>query len=178
MRGAVMSGEFEDEYSATIDESLTKTDDLRESSDALLNDTIAALAPAQPLCLGETSTVHDAVRTMLAHRQAGVLITDGQGRLAGIFTERDVLTRVVAKGLDPAATPLSRVMTPNPDTISPDKPFGHALIMMYDHGYRHMPVVDGGKPVGIVSMRDAAPPELKDLEVDVKQREHISEILG
>ena len=100
MRGAVMSGEFEDEYSATIDESLTKTDDLRESSDALLNDTIAALAPAQPLCLGETSTVHDAVRTMLAHRQAGVLITDGQGRLAGIFTERDVLTRVVGRDLD------------------------------------------------------------------------------
>ncbi len=56
-----MSGEFEDEYSATIDESLTKTDDLRDSSDALLNDTIAVLAPAQPLCLGETATVHDAV---------------------------------------------------------------------------------------------------------------------
>ncbi len=54
MRGAVMSGEFEDEYSATIDESLTKTDDLRESSDALLNDTIAVLAPAEPLCLGES----------------------------------------------------------------------------------------------------------------------------
>ena len=125
----------------------------------------------------ESATVAEAARLM-AEANVGALLVVEKHHLRGIFTERDVLTRVVAKGLDPAATPLSRVMTPNPDTISPDKPFGHALIMMYDHGYRHMPVVDGGKPVGIVSMRDAAPPELKDLEVDVKQRERISEILG
>jgi CBS domain-containing protein len=99
-------------------------------------------------------------------------------KLAGIFTERDALNRVLAEGLDPAKTHLSRVMTKDPDTISSDKPFGHALIAMYDHGYRHMPVVEDGKPVGIVSMRDAQPPELKDLEVDVEQREHIREILG
>ena len=65
-----MSGEFEDEYSATID------DDLRETRGALLNDTIAVLSPAEPICLSETATVHEAVQTMLARRQAGVLVTD------------------------------------------------------------------------------------------------------
>jgi CBS domain-containing protein len=124
----------------------------------------------------ESASVAAAARLM-ADANVGALLVVEKDHLKGIFTERDVLTRVVAKGLDPATTPLSRVMTANPDTISPDKPFGQALIMMYDHGYRHMPVVDGGKPIGIVSMRDAAPPELKDLEVDVEQREHISEVL-
>ena len=95
-----MGGEFEDEYSATIDDDLRKTDELREASGPLLNDTIAVLSPAEPICFAETSTVHDAVRTMLARRQAGVLVTDAQGRLVGIFTERDVLTRVVGRDLD------------------------------------------------------------------------------
>ena len=122
-------------------------------------------------------SVAEAARLMTEARVGAILVVD-RDRLSGIFTERDALTRVLAKGLDPASTRLSIVMTPNPDTISPDKPFGHALIMMYDHGYRHMPVIEHGKPVGIVSMRDAAPPELKDLEVDIQQREHISEILG
>src|SRR5262245_63109568 len=93
-----MSGEFEDEYSATIDDDLRKSpDDVRAAGGALLNDTIAVLSPAEPLCLPASATVHDAVRTMLAHRQAGVLVVDGEGRLAGIFTERDVLTRVVGQ---------------------------------------------------------------------------------
>ena len=107
-----MSGEFEDEYSATIDDDLRKTpDNLRESSDALLNDTIAVLSPAEPICLPETATVHDAVRTMLAYRQAGVLVTSDEGRLVGIFTERDVLTRVVGRDLDAHKTRLGEVMT-------------------------------------------------------------------
>ena len=125
----------------------------------------------------EETTVAEAARMMKDAKVGAILILKKE-RLAGIFTERDALTRVLAEGLDPKRTPMSRVMTPNPDTISPDKPFGHALIMMYDHGYRHMPVMEDGKPVGIVSMRDAAPPELHELEVDVRQREHINEILG
>ena len=124
----------------------------------------------------ERTTVAEAARTMKEFKVGAILVLKG-GALAGIFTERDALNRVLAEGRDPAKTPLVRVMTANPDTISPDKPFGQALIMMYDHGYRHMPVVENGKPVGIVSMRDAAPPELHDLEVDIEQREHISEVL-
>ena len=118
-----------------------------------------------------------AARLMKEARVGALLVMDGD-RLTGIFTERDALNRVLAEGLDPARTLLSEVMTHDPDTISSDRPFGHALIMMYDHGYRHMPVVEDGKAVGIVSMRDAAPPELKELEVDIERREHIREILA
>ena len=125
----------------------------------------------------ESTTVADPARQMKEARVGALLVMDGD-KLVGIFTERDALNRVLAEALDPARTRLGQVMTRDPDTISSDKPFGHALIMMYDHGYRHMPVVEDGKAVGIVSMRDAAPPELKDLEVDLEQREHIREILG
>jgi|SRR5688572_15410991 len=124
----------------------------------------------------ERTTVAEAARTMKEFKVGAILVLK-DGKLCGIFTERDALTRVLAEGRDPAKTPLARVMTPNPDTIAPDQPFGQALIQMYDHGYRHMPVVENGKPIGIVSMRDAVPPELHELEVDIEQREHISEIL-
>src|SRR5262249_61968212 len=111
-----MSGEFEDEYSATIDDDLQKPPaDLRDAGGALLNDTIAVLSPAEPLCLSASATVHDAVQTMLAHRQAGVLVIDGEGRLAGVFTERDVLTRVVGRDRDARQTPLGEGMTANPE---------------------------------------------------------------
>ena len=125
----------------------------------------------------ENTTVAEAARLMNdAH--VGAILVLRKEKLVGIFTERDALTRVLAVGLDPLHTKLSQVMTPKPDSIAPDKPFGHALIMMFEHGYRHMPVVENGKPVGVVSMRDARPPELNELEIDLKDRAHIAEILG
>jgi CBS domain-containing protein len=150
-----MSGEFEDEYSATIDDDLRKTDDQSEASGALLNDTIAMLSPAEPICLSETSTVHDAVQTMLARRQAGVLVTDAQGHLAGIFTERDVLTRVVGKDLDARRTPLSAVMTRNPEALTARDRVAYAVHCMSVAGYRTIPLVDPeGRPIGIVTVSD------------------------
>src|SRR5262249_60143579 len=105
-----MSGEFEDESSATIDDALQKPPaDLRDASGALLNDTIAVLSPAEPLCLSASATVHDAVQTMLAHRQAGVLVVDGEGRLAGSFTERDGATRGGGPRPQAPQTPLGGV---------------------------------------------------------------------
>ena len=125
----------------------------------------------------ETTTVAEAARMMNDARVGAILVLRKE-RLVGIFTERDALTRVLAVGRDPLHTKLSQVMTAKPDSMDPDKPFGHALIAMYERGYRHMPVVENGKAVGVVSMRDARPPELYDLETDLKDREHIAEILG
>ena len=125
----------------------------------------------------ESTTVAEAARLMKEARVGAILVLR-KDRLVGIFTERDALNRVLAVGLDPLHTRLSPVMTAKPDSMGPDKPFGHALIAMYERGYRHMPVVENGKPVGVVSMRDARPPELYDLETDLKDREHIAEILG
>jgi len=115
----------------------------------------------------EATSVAEAARLMTEARVGAILVLNKDG-LAGIFTERDALTRVLAPGLDPETTPLGRVMTADPDTITPNRPFGEALIMMYDHGYRHVPVVEDDVPVGIVSMRDTAPPKLEDLEAAIK----------
>jgi len=150
-----MSGEFEDEYSATIDDSLREIDALRETGSSLLNDTIAVLSPAEPICLAETATVHEAVQTMLARRQAGVLITDAARRLAGIFTERDVLTRVVGKGLDARRTSLADVMTPNPEALTASDSVAYAVHCMSVAGYRTIPLVDPeGRPIGVVTVSD------------------------
>jgi len=150
-----MSGEFEDEYSATIDDSLRETGDLDETRDALLNDTIAVLSPAEPICLPETATVHEAVQAMLTRRQAGVLITDAAGRLTGIFTERDVLTRVVGKGLDAQRASLAGVMTRNPEALTVRDRVAYAVHSMSVAGYRTIPLVDPeGHPIGVVTVSD------------------------
>ena len=147
-----MRGEFEDEYSATIDDDLTETDDLRG---ALLNDTIAVLSPAEQICLAEVATVHEAVQTMLARRQAGVLVTDAMGRLTGIFTERDVLTRVVGKDLDARRTALAGVMTRNPEALTARDRVAYAVNRMSVAGYRTIPLVDlEGRPIGVVTVSD------------------------
>jgi len=123
-------------------------------------------------------TVAEATRLM-KHRQLGaVMIVQNDGRLAGIFTERDAVFRVLAEGRDPNATSLAEVMTPHPQTIAPDKPFSYALLMMYEGGFRHVPVVEHGKPIGMVSARDALSPELQEFESEIQRRIRIGEILG
>src|SRR5205807_1300218 len=70
------------------------------------------------------------------------------------------------------------VMKPNPSTISPDRPFGHALHLMYEGEFRHVPVVENGQTLGIVSARDALGPDLKQFVADLDTRNHIGQILG
>ena len=125
----------------------------------------------------EQTTVAEAARIMKAAKVGAVLVIR-KDHVAGIFTERDAISRVMAEGLDPAHTRLVNVMTHDPLTIEPDKPFSHALIMMREKGFRHVPVVDHGKPIGVVSVRDALGAELQELENDIRQREHIANILG
>ena len=123
-------------------------------------------------------TVADAARLMKKKSVGAVMVVKDNGRLAGIFTERDAVFRVLAEGRDPKTTRLSDVMTPQPQTITPEKPFGHALLMMYESGFRHVPVVEDGKPVGMVSARDALGPELQEFESELQRRTRIGEILG
>jgi CBS domain-containing protein len=99
------------------------------------------------------TTVRDAAGHMRSRHVGAVLITRNS-RLDGIFTERDMVYRVVAEGRDPDRTSLEDVMTRNPDTIRPDATALDALRRMHDGGYRHLPVVDRGRLVGIVSRRD------------------------
>src|SRR3546814_11024537 len=90
----------------------------------------------------------------MAERHIGAVLIGEGNRLQGIFTERDLLIRVIARGLDPDATQLKEVMTPDPDTVGPNDWASLALERMRSSGYRHVPVVDDGIVVGIVSLRD------------------------
>ena len=123
-----------------------------------------------------TTTVHDAARLMQQHKIGALMVRD-KGRLVGIFTERDALYRVTAAKCDPETAVLADVMTPHPQTIGPDKRLGHALHMMYEGGFRNVPVVVKRRLVGIVSVHDAPGPELKDFVAEMDARENIAEIL-
>jgi CBS domain-containing protein len=121
--------------------------------------------------------VSEAARLMKQGNVGAIMVVGEDGRLAGVFTERDALFRVLAEGRDPQSTRLAEVMTRNPQTVHPDKPLGHALHMMYDGGFRHVPVVENDRLLGMVSARDALGPELNDFESELEQRQHIREIL-
>src|ERR671910_1848794 len=126
----------------------------------------------KPVTAAADITVAAAARLMKEHRIGAILITQ-EGRLAGIFTERDALFRVIAEDRDPAATRVAEVMTANPRTIAPDRPFGHALHLMHEGGFRHVPVVDNGRPLGVVSARDALGPDLQQFVAELDKRTHI-----
>lgn len=120
----------------------------------------------QLLELPETASVRDAAVRMRDRQVGAVLITRGSN-LDGIFTERDVLNRVVAVGRDPDRTPLSEVMTRDPQTIGPDELAVDALRYMCEGGYRHLPVVENGQLVGIVSRRDFLGEEMAAVEDEI-----------
>lgn len=121
-------------------------------------------------------SVRDAACRMAAEKVGAMLVVEN-GQLVGIFTERDVLNRIVAARLDPDKTTLAEVMTRNPQTVRADKPFSHAMHMMYEGCFRHMPVVDNGKPVGMISIRDALGPELTAFEAELERRDALTEIM-
>jgi CBS domain-containing protein len=100
-------------------------------------------------------SVSEAVKEMNRHKIGCVLVMDG-ARLAGIFTERDVLTRVVAAELDPKATPVARVMTGNVLTTSPDATVQQMMDTFSEKRCRHMPVMKDGQVIGVISIGDVS----------------------
>jgi len=109
---------------------------------------------------------------MRDRRIGAVLITEGD-RLLGIFTGRDAVHRVLAEGKSAAETKLTEVMTPNPDTMPPGRTAIEALRLMEDGRYRHLPIVEEGKVVGIVSRFDFRGIELDRLDEETGLWERI-----
>ena len=107
----------------------------------------------KPLTLPPEASVQEACKHMHARRVGAVLVMDAAGALQGIFTGRDAV-RVLAGAKDPAATPLRQVMTRDPATLPPGCTAIEALRLMRDGGFRHVPVVQGGAVVGVVSRGD------------------------
>ena len=123
----------------------------------------------------DTSIRHAAI-VMSEHNIGAVPVVD-DGRLVGIFTERDILRRVVARDLDINGTTLGQVMTPNPQTTAANRPVSHALHLMHEAGYRHMPVVEDGRLIGMISARDAHAREQLTFEQAADFRESVVENL-
>lgn len=107
----------------------------------------------KPLMLGPAATVSEACAAMYARKVGAVLVVDPDGRLLGIFTGRDAV-RLLAEGLDAKSTRVDAVMTKNPTTLGPKASAMDALLLLNDCGFRHVPIVDGGRVVGIVSRYD------------------------
>ena len=134
------------------------------------------IAKQKPLTASSHTTVSAAARLMKKHHVGAVMVVEG-AHLTGIFTERDAVYRVLAQSRNPTTTRIGDVMTANPRTVEADKQVDHALLIMYDGGFRHVPVIEKGKPVGMISARDALGPELRQLEEELEQRDHIGEVM-
>lgn len=107
-----------------------------------------------PVILPGSALVQEACRSMRDRQVGAILVAGPSGKLIGIFTGRDAVCRIIAEGRDLGLTTLADVMTRQPDVMAPGKTAIEALRMMRDGGYRHLPVVDGDKIVGIVSSGD------------------------
>jgi CBS domain-containing protein len=129
--------------------------------------------PAKTVIAPSTITVQAAARRM-AEKHAGALMVVDDEHLVGIFTERDIAFRVVAVGRDPRTTSLADVMTPAPVTMGPNQLFGEALHVMHEHGFRHLPIIEGGLPIGIVSARSALDPDLEEFVPEARRRKSLS----
>ena len=102
----------------------------------------------------ETDTAHEAAQKMVEHDISSVIVVDDKGKLIGIVTERDLTWQIVATDLNPKETTLAKIMTKDPETVSPNDAAFHALKVMQARKFRHLPVVEGDRIIGVVSMRD------------------------
>lgn len=126
-----------------------------------------------PLVMPQTASVKAACQKMSEIRAGSVLVTDGKGALVGIFTGRDAVGRVLAKGKNASRTTLAEVMTPDPVTMPQDKTAIDALNLMWNGGFRHVPLVDGDRLIGVVSRGDFQADEQLRLEEERELWEHM-----
>lgn len=110
--------------------------------------------------------VIEAVRQMRDNRVRAVLVID-DGVLVGIATLGDCAIKVLLPGLDAKQTPVGEMMTANPTTVKPDDPLDGCMAMMAERGYRHLPVLDAGKVVGVISIGEVVKNIIRDLELNV-----------
>lgn len=129
--------------------------------------------------LGPQASVRDAAGVMTRANCGSVLIMEPPDVLLGILTERDLMTRVLAKGLDPEATTVRAVMTPHPVCVPPEMRVADAVLIMIERGFRHLPIVGpGSKILGVFSVRDALPREIGSALSLAEFNEQVNDALG
>jgi CBS domain-containing protein len=125
------------------------------------------------------ASVHEAACVMTRANCGSVLVMEPPDKLLGILTERDLMTRVVAKALNPEKTPVSAVMTPNPQCVAPETTVSDAVVIMLERGFRHLPIVGpGSKVLGVFSVRDALPREIGAAMSVTEFNETVNDALG
>ena len=131
------------------------------------------------LSLGPTANVHDAACAMTRANCGSVLIIDNAGPMQGILTERDLMTRVLAKSLPADTTTVAQVMTRQPQCVGPEVKVADAVLIMIERGFRHLPIVEpGGRVLGVFSARDALPRELNTAVGLAEFNEQVNDALG
>jgi CBS domain-containing protein len=119
----------------------------------LMSDPIARLKPREAVFVPASASVWEAVGVM-NRAKIGCVLVGSEGRAEGILTERDVVLKGVCQGKDLEKTPVSALMTPEPETLTDEDSLAYAVNKMSVGGYRHIPVEKGGRTAGIVSVRD------------------------
>jgi len=138
-----------------------------------------AMSRRHVVSLGPQATVHEAACVMSRANCGSVLILDTAGAMLGILTERDLMTRVLAKALDPAITLVHKVMTPNPRCVGPETRVADAVLIMIERGFRHLPIVtDGTRILGVFSVRDALPREVNTAVGLAEFNDQVNDALG
>jgi CBS domain-containing protein len=137
-----------------------------------------SISRAHVVSLGPQASVRDAACTMTRANCGSVLVMELPDTLLGILTERDLMTRVLARGLDPDRTAVSEVMTPNPICVPPETRVADAVALMLERGFRHLPLMAGKKICGVFSVRDALPREVGAAVSLGEFREQVNDALG
>lgn len=122
------------------------------------------------LGIGPEDTVFDALRLMAEHDVGALLVMEGE-RLAGIFSERDYARKVILLGKASRDTLVREIMTANVHVVSPAHTVDDCMALMSDLRVRHLPVVDDGRVVGVISMRDAVRETIDDQRFQIQQLE-------
>jgi CBS domain-containing protein len=130
----------------------------------------------RPVVARPDESVRDAVCRMTKEACGSILVCD-QEELLGIFTERDLMTRVIAKDLDPKATRLEEVMTRDPERIECTETAREAVRRMDEGGFRHLPVTENGHVVGVISIRDVPLETMARMQPELDQRHAVAERL-
>lgn len=126
---------------------------------------IESISQGHILTVQAQSSAFEAACVMTKAHCGSVLIVDAGGSMLGILTERDLMTKIVAKRRDPEATPVSDIMTHNPHFVSPETTVTDAVLIMKRHNFRHLPIISStSKILGVFSIRDAMAGELVEAE--------------
>jgi CBS domain-containing protein len=140
---------------------------------------LQSMSQRHVLSLGPSASVHDAACAMTRANCGSVLIIDSAGTMQGILTERDLMTRVLAKSLPADTTTVAQVMTRQPQCVGPEVKVADAVLIMIERGFRHLPIVEpGGRVLGVFSARDALPRELNTAVGLAEFNEQVNDALG